>query len=442
MKAIFPLAMLTNLSVSIADMNFYPAHQPDNSYQELFFNGSLPSAAVNTALPVTADTRSINVLARPWQQFDYTNLQEKKQAKPYLVDDYITLYAASTAKDISVPKNDTLNMMLMTKQGEKNFYSFRRTGNRAFKISSLLFYDTVKVNCRMQVNKELSGYFMVKKQQELAIPAAIAALPPAVPGNGYLKNTDSFFITRHTSFNDLQTISAVLVKSTTKIVRPKSRLQELDEAYTSGFFRGNTKAMQFNLVDDTIAAAANVDLQQYLRYRVPGLVISNLTGRFSVPEVRVGNNEFKTVLVAVPVFIDENEMDDVDLSKLNTSDFAYVKYIPGIVIGSSDRSTSGAFYIYTKKGNEQTPLAKAINTNYLVGYNRPEKFTSPLYSGIDVKAPDRRTTLYWDPGIIMDKNTQQVKIAFYNNDFSKKMLLIVEGMNAAGNIIHVEKIIE
>ena len=59
-----------------------------------------------------------------------------------------------------------------------------------------------------------------------------------------------------------------------------------------------------------------------------------------------------------------------------------------------------------------------------------------------MKEPDLRSTLYWNPNIFLDKTNSKIKIEYYNNDVSKKLLLTIEGFNAAGKLIHIEKIIE
>jgi len=59
-----------------------------------------------------------------------------------------------------------------------------------------------------------------------------------------------------------------------------------------------------------------------------------------------------------------------------------------------------------------------------------------------LKQPDLRSTVYWNPNIMMDKANNTIKIDYYNNDVSKKFLLKIEGINAAGRLIYIEKIIE
>jgi len=56
--------------------------------------------------------------------------------------------------------------------------------------------------------------------------------------------------------------------------------------------------------------------------------------------------------------------------------------------------------------------------------------------------PDVRTTLYWNPYILTDATNHKVKLEFYNNDISKKLRVVLEGINADGKLARVEKVIE
>ena len=78
----------------------------------------------------------------------------------------------------------------------------------------------------------------------------------------------------------------------------------------------------------------------------------------------------------------------------------------------------------------------------LTGYTNYKEFYSPNYGAAPIKVPDVRTTLYWNPYVLTDKKTKLVKLDFYNNDITTKFRIVVEGVNAAGKITRVEKIIQ
>jgi hypothetical protein len=77
------------------------------------------------------------------------------------------------------------------------------------------------------------------------------------------------------------------------------------------------------------------------------------------------------------------------------------------------------------------------------GYSLTKEFYSPDYSlPVQQKMQeDTRTTLYWNPEVYTDAQSKTIRLRFYNNDFSKKLKIVVEGFDATGRLIHTEKII-
>jgi hypothetical protein len=71
-----------------------------------------------------------------------------------------------------------------------------------------------------------------------------------------------------------------------------------------------------------------------------------------------------------------------------------------------------------------------------------KEFIIPDYTDKTLRIqPDIRSTLYWKPDLLLNKENKSFKCRFYNNDISKKLLLKIEGITASGQLIYVEKII-
>lgn len=72
------------------------------------------------------------------------------------------------------------------------------------------------------------------------------------------------------------------------------------------------------------------------------------------------------------------------------------------------------------------------------GYPRVIGFFAPDYSKnkSDV-IQDSRKTLYWNPHV--DVMNGKTEIEFYNNDNSKKFIVVVEGIAADGRPVHFKK---
>jgi signal recognition particle GTPase len=55
---------------------------------------------------------------------------------------------------------------------------------------------------------------------------------------------------------------------------------------------------------------------------------------------------------------------------------------------------------------------------------------------------DIRSTIYWNPFILTNKKSPRIRIQFFNNDITKKFLLVLEGVNGDGKMTRVVKLID
>jgi len=128
------------------------------------------------------------------------------------------------------------------------------------------------------------------------------------------------------------------------------------------------------------------------------------------------------------------------------SDIAYVKAIRPPFFGSPGGGSGGAIAIYTKKGKSNrggNDNAKGMEYAVLGGYSVFKEFYNPNYDKPTANfESDNRTTLYWNPYVLTNKRSPRIKIEFYNNDSSKKLQLVLEGINSNGKLARVVKYIE
>jgi hypothetical protein len=115
--------------------------------------------------------------------------------------------------------------------------------------------------------------------------------------------------------------------------------------------------------------------------------------------------------------------------------------------GSMGGGGGGAIAIYTRKGGDtrtdNSKSSKGMLSAILSGYTRFKEFYNPQYDNpAENPETDIRTTLYWNPYVITNKKSPRFRIQFYNNDISKKLLVVVEGINADGKMTRVTKLIE
>lgn len=213
----------------------------------------------------------------------------------------------------------------------------------------------------------------------------------------------------------------------------KKPFDVVNEKYTTGVFRAPGK---INL--DNINLPANdksLNVMDWIRN--------------SITQVELQGNKFvsrKNFSLgtgqkwAVGVFIDEAPADASQLRSLRVDEVALVKYYEAGFVGVGSGSPGGAIAVYTKKkdNNQQADKLEYFAGN---GYSIVKEFYNPDYSGNESNSQvaDLRRTLYWNPDVYTDSDTQKVTISFYNNDVSKKFRVIIEGFDVNGKLVHIEK---
>lgn len=223
-------------------------------------------------------------------------------------------------------------------------------------------------------------------------------------------------------------LEEVVVKAKTK-----SPIQVLDEKYTSGLFTSGD-GYQFDLLHDPFSGSA-MNIFTYLQGKVAGLQIStsgantSLQWRGSTPAL----------------FLDEMPTDVSLISTVNVSDVAYIKVFRPPFIGAFGGGSGGAIAIYTRRGGDVKPVpGKGLSNNIVYGYTGVRQFYSPNYGTFDRRNEEKdfRTTIYWNPNVILYPGKRQATLTFYNNDVSDFFRVVIEGMTSDGRLAHVEQLIE
>lgn len=431
-----PDTTMHNLSLSIADINFYEEAQTSTIHHTFLFDESTVGIAdkIKAALQHQhQNDLDLLMLTKEWHQFD--------TIAPFqnTTDSYLSLELNYHHKNYALPKNKPLSLIINDSVTGKQFYSPFPATQTSFTQSGLIFYDSAKVYYRNNNDPSLEKYFKIQQLDTIKMPLVIDRIKRtndlAIPPNNIISinNKDSFLKSfldyRPKKFNDIQTIKEVVVKSRYVNLETK-RILELDEKYTSGMFSGIARGYQVNVLDDP-KVWNYIDIYSYLSLNIPGMRASGRVGSRSI-------GARGTPLL----FIDECERPMEMLETVSITQVAYIKYITGIVIGASFISRTGVLYIYLKKGNEIIPSNIPIMPFFRVkGYDLPKEFqVNKSLIKEDKSLVDVRSTLYWNPSLQIENN--KVKIEYYNNDLSKKLLLVLEGVNEHGELIRIEKIIQ
>ena len=299
-----------------------------------------------------------------------------------------------------------------------------------FAQTGVTFYDTLRVYYDFAGSKKLGD---ISLQNGL--------LPP--PGNmppvgSFADSTGAarvgFFAAQEAE--RWKKSKAINLASITIKADARHKTELLDAKYTTGFFKRDA-GFQFDVMDDPLAQHS-VDIFYYLKQVVPGLDV----------QYKDGNPILRWRQSSPSLFVDEVGTRADIVAGIPISDIAYVKvFHPPFLLGAVSNPRAGAIAIYTKQGEDIKPIpVKGLNYHLLEGYSAERQFYSPDYSvdpaSSEAFLPDVRATLYWNPYVLTDAETHSVRLEFYNNDVSRRLRIVLEGINAAGKLTRVEKTIE
>jgi hypothetical protein len=455
-----PDSVFSNLSVAVTDGGLAAAD--DDIVSRLLLSDDIRGAVYHPSYYFSGEAGAaaarqldLVLLTHGWRRFRWADVVAGRLPDVRLPRDtnYLELRGRVVPDKVhELIAGRPLLLILETKDSSRRRLVVPVSPQGQFVQRGMLFYDTMRVYYDFPGNKKLSGSHSVEIGSSLLAPrgavaggeidggpvaaAGIAGGPvshAAVPEMFGMERA-RFFAGEEAEREKKR--QATMLAAVTVNGRVKRPVDALDEKYASGPFRREA-GYQFDVKDDVLALHST-DIFYYLKQVVPGLEVHYKDG---YPIV-------KWRQTTPTLFVDEVGMRPDLVADISITDIAYVKvFHPPFLMGGVVNPRAGAIAIYTKKGEDVKPLpTKGLNYILLQGYATERQFYSPDYSvdpgGQADFLPDVRPTLYWNPYIFTDANNHTATISFYNNDVSTKLRIVVEGMNAAGKLTRVEKIIQ
>ncbi len=431
----------TNMSIAVTDAT---VGGPDANtiYSDILLSSDIKGKVYNPGYYLSSDADSVTanldlvMLTNGWRRFDWDKI--KAGIKPTLKYPFETDFMQVKGKVFGMKAVSTstplmLNIITVGKDSSKRFSFIPVNKDGSFQQGTF-FYDTSRIFYSFNGNNSLTDITQVQFEngllrQTLKNIQYNDTYRPLSWSDSIAKAKMNYFLTEQELLKKRMastTLQEVIVKS-----RIKSKEQAIDERYASGLFSGGD-AQIFDLLDDASSMGIQ-DILSYLQGRVAGLTITGsgtsttLSWRGSTPDL----------------FVNELQSDIDMVQSLNVNDIAMVKVFRPPFFGAMGGGSGGAIAIYTKKGNEarkSDPNAKGLENTVLGGYSRFKEFYNPSYEKPNENAEaDNRTTLYWNPYVTTNRKSPRVRIQFFNNDITKKLQVVLEGVNGDGKMTRVVK---
>jgi len=437
----------TNMSISITDASVVMPEQ-QTIYSDFLLSSDIKGKVYNPAYYFTSDADSVTahldlvMLTNGWRRFDWTKM--KAGILPTLPYPRETesmkltgkFYGGALAKST---ENLLLNVIIQGKDSTNKVLFVPVAKDGSFEDKSVFFYDTSRVYYSINGKSKLENQTVVQFDNGLIKPTLSKIQIDPIGFQAY--TTDSaaraklnlFFAEQEKQRKLLasMTLEEVVVKS-----RVKTPVQLLEEKYAKGLFSGRD-GVSFDLTSDGMALGS-IDALNFLQSRVPGLNIS-VVGSQPSATWRGSNTDFYVNEVMTPI---------EQVQNINIGDIAFIKALRPPFFGSAggNGGSGGAIAIYTKRGSSNkggNVNSKGMENVVLGGYSVFKEFFHPEYDKPTASfEADNRTTLYWNPYVLTNKRSPRVRLEFYNNDISKKLQIVLEGMNANGRLTRVVKYIE
>ncbi len=436
----------TNMSIAVTDASVSLADQ-HTIFSDFLLSNEIKGYVHNPSYYFKSDHDTITakldlvMLTNGWRRFDWDKIIA--QIPPKITYSPETSFMSFKGKvfgnKISTSFEQLqLNFITVGKDSAKNLFFTKVEKDGSFEEPGIFFFDTVKVYYNFNGKNKLAENTQVKFDNGLLRKENYTTI-------SYLNNTpkdiwtDSIANARMNYFlSEQEKLRRAMASATLQEVTVKAKVKDplkiMDERYASGLFSGGD-GYSFDLTDEKTMGA--IDIFTYLQGKVAGLQISNAGSGSPGLSWRGGTPT---------LFLNEMQSDVGLVKSLSVTDIAYIKVFRPPFFGAAGGGAGGAIAIYTKKGTDSRksdPNSKGMDITTLAGYSRFKEFYSPNYekpsNSFDT---DIRNTLYWNPYIITNKKTPRYKVEFYNNDISKKLQIVLEGVNGDGKMVRIVKMIE
>jgi hypothetical protein len=449
-----PDTVLTNMSMSVTDAEINKEPVGNTIFAGMLLNGDIRGAVYDAAYyfrkndAATREHMDLVMLTHGWRKYNWDDMAAGKMPQvKYPADNYLTVYAQVNSAVLDrLAKDEQVTLMIKSQDSTTDMHFLQPDSKGMMKKEGLIFYDTAKVYVSFNKNKSLNRQMGIAGYN-YTMPQPSFIRPVNSPGRSDTVNTavaDALAMYKYYNKGNNTPEGKTLLDVSVSNKRNwrNNPMQKMEERYVSGMFRGGANAASFDVMNDE-SAQNQFDIYSYLAYRTPGLrvVNSNKMGAGKSFLVRSIADEMEPM-----IFIDEHVADNDQLQNIPITSIAYVKVIYTYFGAKNDNEQFGpAVVVYLKKGRDldEKPSENDLVMVKVPGYAPIKEFYSPDYATLPkTTGTDARTTLYWQPYIVTSKANHKVPVTFYNNDFSSKLRIVIEGINDDGKLVHIEKEIE
>ncbi len=443
----FPNSIMRSLSVSITDIPSFSFNDEDNIWSRLLLTSDLKGYIHNPAWYFEDQNDSTRLaldnllLTQGWSRFNWSKLLAGQFPEKMSVDQaFISITGrVIDEKSKQIFAGGRLNFYVEAEDSSSKNYEALVNENGEFRIDSLNFYGRSKFFYAYTDAKEKPRACLitiVEEEKNKALSTAPKSIAETVIQHNLQatqnKNeVDTRFGYMKSRLDEVKELEKVTLRSKSK----KQPVDAVNEKYTSGVFRSPSKVDLDNI--NQPANDKSLSAVDYIRNSIQQVEIQG--GQF-VNRKNMSLMSGRKWLVGV--FLNEAPSNIALLRTIRMQDVALIKFYEAGFVGVGSEFPGGALAVYTKEGKPEETKPDKLSYFEYRGYTVIKEFYNPDYTvTAKTTAPDNRTTLYWNPDASTDQFNKSITVRFFNNDFSRKFRIVVEGFDAEGKLVHVEKVV-
>ncbi len=423
-----------NLSISIVDADIPTSNK--NIVSELLFNGMNNHPLMNIG-HYFIDSSLVNEMAidsminaNQTTPLSISTINENNQ------DNYLTLKGKiikTSKRDVPLPKQ--LNIVIGSTNKKSSIIQAPINLDSSFILNKLIFYDTVFAKGILN-KKEINDFKVVLTQDTSYNTPAFDFINDLSPATyKFIENEKANNLNNNSIILD-SLIKKFTLQQVTVTSRPEYKLNKLDKIYAFGLF-SSANAYRLDVVND-IYFQNSYDLGNYIVSQIPGISYSN---NFNTM-MDFDATPFSWRGSPTSIYLDEMKVSWDLVRNIPRNNIGYIKIFRPIFFGDIQKGTGGAIVIYTKKHFDGPVQFDTKESILFKGYLSSNFFLEEAIQ-IGEKSKQVNSTLYWDPYFVFYDDPIKNKILnFQNNNFTKRYLIKIEGIDAQGQVLYFEKIIE
>ncbi|HEX8333080.1 MAG TPA: hypothetical protein VF622_10680 [Segetibacter sp.] len=437
-----------SVSVTDADATFSP--DKENIISRFLLTGDLKEYVYNPEYYFRANSDSAKIaienllITQTLERYKWNDVLTEQPTASILRDPYLLSFSGIVVNesDKKPASGGKLTIFLEAEDSTSQKFDLPVDTQGRFFTDSLLYRGSANMYYLYSAKGKAQKVVIIpelRSQDSVtpALPVSWKEVPNAIPNK-----TIQYYNTAQKALSDTTEIFSKKparlddVSVNVQAKRPKELIEEL---YTRGAFKSHGR-----FVYDSRMVPANKEslrLVDYILQTVLTIKIAN--GKFvNTKNFSLQNGQYWPVAI----FLNESLVNISTIEQLRISDVGFIKFFETGFLGGGHDAPGGAIAIYTSKESDEKPKPVAVaakNLPYIIqtGYALTQDFNSSQSNIKSVKKQTGTTTLYWNPYLPVQNGVPISQVVFYNNGSAKKIRVVVEGFDANGKLIYLEKVL-